>query len=118
MNDKRSPPEWEERFSRSLRVIALWGAFAAGTILAILELGFFYHSGLDPWVEVAKQHFLATIGLTGFALVSFSVVIFLRHADGPIEFEIWGLKFRGAAGQVVIWVFCVIALSVCAKLLW
>ncbi len=112
------PPEWEQKFNRNLRTISLVGALLAALILAALELAFFYHAGLQPWQKIAEEHFLATVCLTGFAIVSFAVVIFLRHTEGPVQFEVWGLKFKGAAGQVVIWAFCVIVLSLCAKLLW
>jgi hypothetical protein len=65
-----------------------------------------------------EQHPLGTIGLFGMAIFSFSIVTFLRQTEGPIEFEALGMKFKGAAGQVVLWAFCVVVLSLCAKLLW
>jgi uncharacterized membrane protein YeiB len=107
-----------ERFSRALRIGAMWGALLSVGVQSILILAFFYHWGFDPLKEVSQSHFLATVGLTGFASVSFAVVVFLRNTEGPVEFDVWGLRFRGAAGQVVLWAFCVIVLSACAKTLW
>ena len=112
------PEQWESKFGRSLRAIAVWGAILAAGSQACLVLLFFYHSGMAPWLEIAKQHFLATVGLTGFAIVSFAIVVFLRNSEGPMEFSVWGLKFKGASGQVVVWAFCVIVLSACAKVMW
>jgi hypothetical protein len=116
-----SDPEtlsWDEKFSRMLRGGAMCGALIAVAVQAALILAFFYHWGFDPLKEISQRHFLSTIGLTGFAIVSFAVVVFLRNTEGPIEFDVWGLRFKGAAGQVVLWAFSVVILSLCAKMLW
>ena len=112
------PSEWDVKFSRILRLIAVVGALLACITTAGLAVAFFYKTDFSLWQQVGKEHFLATVGLTGFSITSFGVVVFLRQTDGPIEFEAWGLKFSGAAGQVVLWTFCVLSLSLCAKLLW
>ena len=55
----------------------------------------------DFWKDLIKEHFPATLGLTGAAIVSFAIVVFLRQTEGPIELEGLGIKIKGAAGQVV-----------------
>jgi hypothetical protein len=77
-----------------------------------------YHTGFDPWQNIFLEHFAATVGVLGASICSFGAVVFLRQSEGPIEFEAWGMKFKGAAGQVVLWAFGIIVLSLCAKLLW
>jgi hypothetical protein len=109
---------WDQKLSRILRVVAVIGAFLACITCAVLVLRFFWSTDITFWQQIAREHFLASVGLTGFAITSFGVVVFLRQTDGPIEFEAWGLKFKGAAGQVVLWAFCVLTLSLCGKLLW
>ena len=110
--------EWDVRYGHILRTIAL----VVSVIAAILACGTFIlllvHTGFDFWQDVIKEHFPATIGLAGVVAVSFGIVTFLRQSEGPIEFEVIGMKLKGAAGQVILWAFCVIVLSVCAKLLW
>jgi hypothetical protein len=64
------------------------------------------------------DHLVGASGLTGAAIVSFAIVVFLRQTEGPIELEGLGMKFKGAAGQVVVWAFCIIVFALCAKLLW
>jgi hypothetical protein len=113
-----SPQEWEARFSKSLRIIALWGSVAAVAVLSTLVIWFVVRTSFETWQSIVQSHFLATMGLTGFGIIAFAVVVFLRNTEGPLEFEVWGLKFKGASGQVVIWAFCVVVLSLCAKLLW
>jgi len=70
------------------------------------------------WVDILYDHFAAIIGLPGAACVAFGIVAFLRQTDGPIEFEGFGFKFKGAAGQVVMWVLCFLAIAGAIKLLW
>lgn len=112
------PDEWDVKFNRVLKCIGLASAVLAAGTMAVLEIQFFRHTGFEPWLKIAQEHFLASVALSGFALVSFGIVIVLRQIEGPIEFEAWGMKFRGAAGQVVLWVICVVSLSLCAKMLW
>jgi hypothetical protein len=79
---------------------------------------FLYHTGFEPWQTILLEHFAGTICLLGAAAISFTTVVFLRQSEGPIEFDALGLKFRGAAGQFVLWTFGVIVLSLCGKMLW
>jgi hypothetical protein len=113
-----APQDWEASFSKNLRIIALWGSIAAVGVLSALVIWFVVRMSFETWQSIVQVHFLATMGLTGFGIVAFAVVVFLRNTEGPLEFEVWGLKFKGASGQVVIWAFCVVVLSLCAKLLW
>ena len=112
------PSNWDTKYDRLMRGTGLFGAVVSSVILAFVILHFIYTSGLGAWKSTIEQHPLGTIGLFGMAIFSFSIVTFLRQTEGPIEFEALGMKFKGAAGQVVLWAFCVVVLSLCAKLLW
>jgi hypothetical protein len=74
--------------------------------------------GFDYWPQLMREHFAAVIGLPGAAAVAFALVGFLRQTDGPLEFEGLGFKFKGAAGQVVMWVLCFLAIAGAIKWLW
>jgi hypothetical protein len=102
--------EWEVRYGRILRTIAL----VTSVLVVILAV----RTGFDYWKDVLKEHFLGTIGLVGICSTAFGLVTFLRQSEGPIEFEAVGMKFKGAAGQVILWGVCAIVLTLCAKLLW
>jgi hypothetical protein len=56
-----------------------------------------------------RRIFRTTSSAAGAALF---VVLVLRAAAGPIEFEVLGLKFRGASGPVVLWIPCFLAIVV------
>jgi hypothetical protein len=68
--------------------------------------------------EIVHDHFAAIMGLPLAAAVAFVLVIFLRQAAGPIQFEGLGFKFNAAAGQVVMWVVCFLALAGAIRLCW
>jgi hypothetical protein len=110
--------EWDTKYSRFLRITAMISAIIACVVMGAIQVLFIYHVGFDFWKDLVKEHFPATLGLVGFAIVSFAIVVFLRQTEGPIELEGLGMKFRGAAGQVVLWAFCIIVFALCAKLLW
>jgi hypothetical protein len=89
-----------------------WGIFA-GSFLA-------YHS-LQPnsWLlDLIQKHFAALMCVPMAALMSMCVVILLRYTAGPIEFSVPGFEFKGASGQVVLWVVCFLAIVTAIKLLW
>jgi hypothetical protein len=106
--------------SRRLRNATFWLAIvavlAAGLVFTftifVIATQFIY------WQVVLRDHFAAIIGLPGAAAVAFVIVVFLRQTDGPVEFEGLGFKFKGAAGQVVMWVLCFLAIAVAIKAVW
>ena len=56
----------------------------------------------NPIIVIIKTSFSATM--------SFLVVIILRYTSGPIEYEVASLKFKGATGPVILWIFCFIVI--------
>jgi len=70
------------------------------------------------WIPVTQQHFAAIVGLPMALLASFIVVLVLRVSAGPIEFEAWGLKFKGASAPIVFWILCFLSIAVSIKMLW
>ncbi|MGU3475665.1 hypothetical protein [Methylobacterium sp. D48H] len=91
---------------------------AAGSIYVFGFLVYLGSAGFKYWQEVLRDHFAAIIGLPGAAAVSFAIVVFLRQTEGPIEFEGLGFKFRGAAGQVVMWIACFLTITAAIRMCW
>ena len=85
-------------------------------VVAVTGLLRFMEPGLMR--EVVKEHFAAVIGLPMAALLAAFIVVGLRHSEGPVKFEALGMKFEGASGQVVLWVFCFLAIAIAIRLLW
>lgn len=118
MNDFDQPTSShvDQTIRRAALIFAIVGVFCAagvfGYTILVVAFGFRY------WEEVLKDHFAAIIGLPGSAAVAFILVVFLRQTEGPIEFEGLGFKFKGAAGQVIMWAVCFWAIAGAIKMLW
>jgi hypothetical protein len=66
--------------------------------------------------DISAVHFASIFGApfqTSFAIFcALFVVLLLRFSTGPIEFELWGFKVRGASGPLVMWILCFLAIIV------
>ncbi|MBY5397967.1 hypothetical protein HFN01_24445 [Rhizobium leguminosarum] len=94
-------------------VITVIGAAVVFIIAVYITTQHFTH-----WEEVLRDHFAAIIGLPGAAAAAFTIVVLLRQTEGPIEFEGLGFKFKGAAGQVVLWIASFLAIAAAIKWTW
>jgi hypothetical protein len=109
------------RERRALRVVVV-----ILTLVGITFVGgiFLYYLGSDiakaqPWMmEVFRKHPAAILGLPTGALASLGIVLLLEVKSGRIEFEGFGFKFRGASGEIILWVICFLAIISAIKLLW
>ncbi len=73
----------------------------------------------EPWMmEVFRTHPGAVLGLPLAALAAICIVLFLEAKSGLIEFEGFGFKFRGASGEIILWVICFLAIVAAIKALW
>jgi hypothetical protein len=93
-------------------------------LVPVLLLLIGFGGEVGPWLvseeagKILIGKFQVVIGLPAAAVAAFIVVVFLRQTAGPIEFEGLGFKFRGAAGQVVLWLICFLAIASAIKWLW
>jgi hypothetical protein len=96
-------------------------AFVGGALFGASYLSFLiYWSWKDEsWMlSVVKEHFAAIVGGPCAAFASMLVVLLLRYTVGPIEIKGLGFEFKGAAGPIVLWIFCFLAMVSGIKLLW
>jgi hypothetical protein len=70
------------------------------------------------WNKVAFNHFPATVGLPAAAAAAFAIVGVFRTTEGQIKFEIPGFKFEGAAGPIMMWIMCFLAIAAAIRLTW
>jgi hypothetical protein len=52
------------------------------------------------------------------AFFALYLVSIFESANGPIEFELLGLKFKGASGPIIFWVLIFLSAVLALKLLW
>ncbi|MBG19437.1 MAG: hypothetical protein CML31_05645 [Rhizobiales bacterium] len=68
--------------------------------------------------ELVVTNFAAIIGLPFAAITSFIVVTLFRQTEGAVEFEAFGVKLKGSAGQTILWVICFLSIAAAIALLW
>ena len=91
--------------------IAFWGGFLVFAIYELLTA--------QDWISsllVKKPEVILFLPLA--ALASFCNVLILKVTDGPIEFEMIGMKFSGAAGPIIMWVISFLSMCLGIKILW
>lgn len=94
--------------------IAIIGLASVGLMIGVVWINRF-----DPVLtKLVLDNFAAIIGLPFAFLAAFIVVALFRQAEGEIEFEAVGVKLKGAAGQIVLWVICFLAITGAIALLW
>lgn len=64
------------------------------------------------------QNYVTFFILPYGALFAYYLVLTLEHSRGPIEFEVTGLKFKGAAGPIIFWILIFLAFVLALQFLW
>jgi hypothetical protein len=73
----------------------------------------------DPILtDLVLANFPAIIGLPLAAITAFVVVAVFRQSENPIEFQALGFRLKGAAGEIVLWIACFLAIVIGIRLLW
>jgi hypothetical protein len=106
-----------EAFRRIFGWVALITAGLGGLFMGAFLA---YHSfQRDGWmVQLVQSQFPAMVLVPLAGLGAFCVVLVLRLSSGPLEFKAIGFEFKGASGQVVLWVVCFLAEIAAIKTLW
>ena len=111
----------ESAQEKTFRKVFGWVVLIATTGWGLFAGSFLAYQSLQPnsWVvDLVQKHFAALICVPMAALMSMCVVILLRYTAGPIEFKVPGFEFKGASGQVVLWIVCFLAIVTAIKLVW
>jgi hypothetical protein len=100
------------------RAINLGIALVALLAVALL-VGAAWYNRFDPVLtELVVRNFAAIIGLPFAFIAAFVVVALFRQSETPVEFEGFGLKLKGAAGEIVLWILCFVAIAGAIAFLW
>jgi hypothetical protein len=106
--------------SRTRRFLA-WLSILGAISIGILFLSHAAVVVLDKELRHALlwQHAPVLMGLPLASIAALSIVLLLsRVVDSPLELEGLGLKFKGAAGPVVLWILCFGAIVAGIHVLW
>jgi hypothetical protein len=104
-----------QRFSTAPRIIGL--SILVVFVLALLVLVIAEWNSVDVR-EMVMRHFPAIVGLPAAGIFAFLIVSTFETTSGNIEFEALAIKFKGAAGPILMWVICYLAIVVSIHLLW
>lgn len=87
-------------------------------IAALVGLLTFDASKSTFWTELIRQNFPVIVGLPMAGLGALFVSIVLQISSGPIEFDVAGVRFKGASAPIVFWLLCFLAITLAIKMLW
>jgi hypothetical protein len=123
-NDSKTNSRAEEKLN--LKKLATWGVVIGTALWTTFFFGFLVVSATypelvaDSWfLRMLQEHPSGTLGIAISAISAFSVVAVLDVLSrDPIEIKVLGFELKGAAGPVVLWVVCFLALVVGTEVLW
>jgi hypothetical protein len=103
-------------------VVALWASVAVmlvGSLAGIILWGAAFLADFSDFRHMLlHEHFTVMVGLPSSAAGAFIVVSLFRQTEGPITIKGLGFELQGAAGPVLLWVLCFLAICGGIKLLW
>lgn len=110
----------ENNTKSKIVTIFSWLSAILITIFAIYVFFIMAKRGYDTqvWLPIAQKHFATVVGLPMAGIASFLIVLVLEYVSGKINFEVLGLKFNGAASQIVFWILCYLTIVLSIKLTW
>ena len=115
-SDEKAPQSQSEKWSG---IFARITAFAILLIIVGILLVFVVQQWDNPEVhKLVMAHLQAAVGLPVAGVFAFLLVALFRTTEGRIRFEVVGLKFDGAAGPIIMWVLCFLAITVSIRMLW
>ena len=98
-------------------------AFIAAVIAVVLgflaAIAVWVANFRSPWqIEILKRHYAAIVGLPSAAAGSFILITIFRQFTGEIEVDVPGFALKGAAGPLIFWVVCFLAIAWAIKTIW
>jgi hypothetical protein len=98
----------------------------AGLAIAILGISLIMLLVYALWVErfdpvlteFVIKNFPTIIGLPFASIAAFIVVALFKQSETAIEFEAVGVKLKGAAGEIILWLICFIVIVGAISILW
>src|SRR5262249_45403577 len=98
----RNADDSETKGGRVVRVIFSVIALSALVLFGIMAFRLLAWSLYNEsfWADLVQHHIPAMIGLPLGAVAALEVVLVLEKSSGPIEFELAGVRFKGASGPI------------------
>jgi hypothetical protein len=85
--------------------------------VAVARGGYALPSVVDPW-KFLDQHGPAAIGIPVAGLAALCLVSLARALDGPMSFDLFGIRSEGAAAICIVWALLYLVVSLSFRALW
>jgi hypothetical protein len=95
-------------------VIALFIGLAI--VVAAMSLNYFMYD--ETIIDLSYRHFASIFGLPSAAAAALIVVLVTRSISGEMNVEFLTFKFKGAAGEAIIWIFCFLSIVYAIQITW
>ena len=93
-------------------------AFVVAVTVSLVILGAPLFSKNEWQSDLVRNHpvtlFLGPIA----GCSSFIVIAFFGAVAGPIKISLWGIQIEGTSGAVLLWILCLLAFALGARLTW
>jgi hypothetical protein len=96
---------------------ALVSISAVVAAVAIARGGYALSSAVDLW-KLLDQHGPAAIGIPVAGLAALFLVSLARALDGPMSFDLFGLRSEGAVAVCIVWAILYLVISLSFRALW
>jgi len=97
-------------------------AFSIAITACVVMLAIVFYPAIfrkQDWrAETTRNHPLTILGIPTAGCSSFIVITFFGAVNGPIKLSFWGLVIEGAGGPVVMWIACMLAMALAARMTW
>ena len=87
-----------------------------GIYSAVISLYYFIIDGVI--IDLGYKHFITVFGLPAAAAAALAIVMVTRAISGQMSVEFFGLRFRGAASEAIMWVICFLAITYAVRSTW
>jgi hypothetical protein len=116
------PSKWavEARVVASILVRMIYSLAPAALIFGAIQIGrggYGLPAAIDP-PKLIDQHGPAVIGIPVAAVVALFLISLTRALDGPMSFDLFGLKSEGAAATCIIWAILFLVISLTLRAIW
>ena len=104
-----------------LRLLFSWVLVSILTVVGmyfLVKLAGGHKTEGDYWSSLIREQFPVLVGLPMAGLGALFLTLILQISTGSLEFDIAGVKFRGAAAPIVFWLICFLSIVVAIALLW
>lgn len=103
--------KWRRRINSGIAVVSL-------LVMCLLFVAIWAYRADPTFSQFTADHFSAIIGIPFSFLFAFVVVALFRQGESMLDFDAFGMKMRGATGEIILWLLCFVAISGSISLLW